>query len=201
VTSRSKNPEPSGWSARDALSGPRRGGSSPRWRSVARVRKPQGRRGEVAAQLFTDFPNRLTQRREVWVWDGMHEPEIVRIERTWFHKNFLVFKFAGVDSIAAARQLVGREIQIPAQESAELPAATYYVGDLLGCRVVELKSGAELGRVQELIPTGGTDLLAVRNSSGREILIPFAQEICRRIAPEEKLIEVVLPEGLAELNE
>jgi len=131
----------------------------------------------------------------------MHEPEIVRIERTWFHKNFLVFKFAGVDSIAAARQLVGREIQIPAQESAELPAATYYVGDLLGCRVVELKSGAEFGRVQELIPTGGTDLLAVRNSSGREILIPFAQEICRHIAPEEKLIEVVLPEGLAELNE
>lgn len=176
-------------------------GVLPRWRTVARVYKPQGRRGEVAAQLLTDFPSRLAQRREVWLWDGTHEPALVRIECVWFHKNSLVLKFAGVDSIDAARQLVGREIQIPAPESPELPAATYYVSDLMGCRVVDLQSGAELGRVQELISTGGTALLVVRDSSGREILIPFAQEICPRIAPEEKLIEVTLPEGLAELNQ
>jgi len=201
VAHRHQKPELAAREAGGAASESRSTRNSARWRTVARVRKPQGRRGEVAVELLTDFPTRLAARHEVWLWDGTHEPEVARIERAWFHKNFLVFKFAGVDSIAAARQLAGHEIQIPATESPELPATTYYVSDLLGCRVVDLKSGAELGRVQELIPTGGTDLLAVRDSSGREILIPFAQEICRRIAPEEKLIEVALPDGLAELNQ
>jgi len=43
-------------------------------------------------------------------------------------------------------------------------------------------------------------LLAVDTPNGKELLIPFAEEICRRIAPAEKVVEVVLPEGLQELN-
>ena len=49
--------------------------------------------------------------------------------------------------------------------------------------------------------TGGTALLAVETPGGKELLIPFAEEYCSRIAPAEKLIEVVLPEGLRDLNE
>lgn len=167
-------------------------------RTVARLVKSQGRRGEVAAQILTDFPDRLLELPAVWLWDGRSEPESMRVEKAWLHKNGIVFKFAGVDSIEAARRLVGREVQVG--ESPALPAHTYFVSDLVGCRVVDLTSGAELGTVRELVETGGTDLLAVRDSAGRELLIPLAQEFCRRIATGDKLIEVVLPEGLADLN-
>ena len=135
-----------------------------RWLTVARLVKTQGRRGEVAAEILTDFPERLAARREVWLWDGRDEPRPVGVERAWPHKSFLVFQFAG-------------------------------------CRVVEQASGRELGRVRELVATGGTPLLAVETPEGKELLIPFAEEYCPRIAPAEKLIEVVLPEGLRELNE
>ncbi len=167
-------------------------------RTVARILKPQGRRGEVAAEILTDFPERLLELRRVWLWDGEKTPESVEVERVWFHKNFVVFKFAGVDSINAAQALRGSEVQV--EESPALPAHTYFVSDLIGCRVVDLASGAELGTVRELVVTGGTDLLSVRDVAGRELLIPFAQEICRRIAPDDRLIEVLLPEGLADLN-
>jgi len=168
------------------------------WLTVARLVKPQGRRGEVAAELLTDFPERLAARREVWLWDGRGEPRRVEVEHAWPHKNFLVFQFAGCGSIAEAKALVGLEVQIPRAEAAPLPAGTYFEHDLAGCRVVE--NGRELGRVRELQATGGTPLLAVETPGGKELLIPFAEEFCKRIAPEEKLIEVVLPEGLEELN-
>ncbi|MFQ5662433.1 MAG: ribosome maturation factor RimM [Terriglobia bacterium] len=170
------------------------------WLSVARIVKTQGRRGEVAAKLSTDFPERLARRSEVWLWDGSSEPRRRRVERTWPHKNYLVFQFAGCDSIAQAQELVGQEIQIPRAEAAPLGTATFYVDDLVGCRVVDGESGEELGRVRGLLPTGGTPLLAVDTPAGAELLIPFAEEFCRRIAVEEELIEVILPPGLRELN-
>lgn len=171
-----------------------------RWLTVARIVKTQGRRGEVAAELLTDFPERLAQRRQVWLWDGTSEPRHASITDTWPHKNYRVFHFAGYDTLAAAQELVGQEIQIPREEAARLGPSTFYLDELEGCRVVERASGAELGRVRELVPTGGTALLAVETADGKELLIPFAEEICRRITPAEKLIEVVLPEGLRDLN-
>lgn len=170
------------------------------WLTVARIVKTQGRHGEVAAEILTDFPQRLAQRDQVWLWDGTHEPRPITVENSWPHKNYLVFKLAGRDSITQAEELVGLEIQIPCREAAPLGETEFYLDELVGCRVVEQASGAELGRVREVLPTGGTDLLAVDTPEGKELLIPFVEEFCLRVAPEEKLIQVILPEGLRDLN-
>jgi 16S rRNA processing protein RimM len=168
---------------------------------VARLAKTQGRRGEVAAQILTDFPDRLLKRREVWLWDGRSEPRPVRVERIWPHKDYLVFQFAGVETIEAARELVGLEVQIPRSEAAPLGPGEVFLDELRGCRVVEQATGRELGRVRQVIATGGGHVLEVELPGGKELLIPFAKEICRRVAPAEGVIEVALPEGLRELNQ
>lgn len=169
------------------------------WLTVARIVKTQGRRGEVAAEILTDFPERLLERRQVWLWDARGEPRPAAVQKTWPHKNYLVFHFSGYDSLSAAKELVGLEIQIPRADTSRR-AGTFLLDELVGCRVVDQATGAELGRVRELVPTGGTPVLAVETSAGKELLIPFAEEYCRRIAPEEELIEVLLPEGLQNLN-
>jgi 16S rRNA processing protein RimM len=169
------------------------------WLTVARIAKTRGRRGEVAAEILTDFPERLLQRRQVWLWDGRREPRPISVEKTWPHKNYLVFHFSGTDSLSQAEELVGLEIQISRAEATR-PAGTFLLDELVGCRVFDQASGVELGRVRELVPTGGTEVLAVETAGGRELLIPFAAEYCRRIAPEEERIEVVLPEDLENLN-
>ncbi|MFQ5696529.1 MAG: ribosome maturation factor RimM [Terriglobia bacterium] len=172
------------------------GSAAPAWLTVARIVKTQGRRGEVAAEILTDFPEKLCARKQVWLWDGSTEPRPVPVARVWPHKSFLIFQFAGCDSISQAKELVGQEIQIPRPQAAELETGRFYEHDLVGCRVVEQGSGRELGRVRELVTTGGTPVLAVEASNGREVLIPFAEEFCPRIAPAEKVIEVALPQGL-----
>jgi len=171
-----------------------------RWLTVARLVKTQGRRGEVAAEILTDFPERLAARREVWLWDGRDEPRPVGVERAWPHKSFLVFQFAGYESMAQADELIGLEVQIPRAEAAPLAEGEFFEYELVGCRVVEQATGAELGRVRELVATGATPLLAVDTPDGKELLIPFAAEICTRIDPGARRIEVVLPEGLRDLN-
>ncbi len=171
----------------------------PAWLTVARIVKTQGRRGEVAAQILTDFPERLLEREQVWLWDGRSEPRPTRIEKVWPHKGSLVFHFAGCHSIADAEALIGQEIQIPREES-KLPTGTFLLNELAGCRVVEHVSGRELGRVREVHSTGGAPLLAIDTSDGKELLVPFAEEYCRRVAPEENVIEVVLPDELRDLN-
>ncbi len=168
--------------------------------TVARIVKTQGRRGEVAAQILTDFPERLMERAEVWLWDGAGEARRIEVERIWPHKSFLVFQFAGYESIAQADELIGLEVQIPRAEAAPLGEGEFFQYELVGCRVVEQATGAELGRVRELVRTGGTPLLAVDTPDGKELLIPFAEEFCKRIIPKEQRVEVVLPEGLKELN-
>lgn len=120
------------------------------------------------------------------------------VERIWRHKESLVFKFAGVDSISAAEPLEGAEVCIPKEERAALPEGEFYQSDLIGCQVLDGKTGRLIGVVRDWQEYGGPPLLEVQGENGKEILIPFAKAICTAIQPDAKRIVVDLPEGLEE---
>jgi 16S rRNA processing protein RimM len=113
-----------------------------------------------------------------------------------------IFHFEGSDSISDAEKLVGLEVQVPFADRMKLPSGSYYVTDLIGCEVCE-KDGAGIGRVSDVQFTGeglaGTPILVVDSPQG-ELLVPLAQDICVLIDTSARRIEVVLPEGLRELN-
>ena len=170
--------------------------------AVAWIARPQGRRGEVAAELLSDFPERFRKLRRVFVGNPGEPPEPLDLENVWPHKGRLVLKFAGVDTIDQASRLRGRHVLIPLQERMPLPRHRYYVGDLKGCRVVVERQGVrrEVGTVTDVEPTGGVDVLHVAAPQG-EVLIPLAQAICVHIDPEAGEIVIDPPEDLLELNE
>ena len=189
----------------------------PKFLTIARILRPRGNKGEVAAELFTDFPDRLKTLREFFLADGKSTPRSVQLKSFWVdanHPGFAVFHFEGVSSINDAEKLRGLEIQIPFEQRISLPAGKYFVTDLIGCSVFELPSAqptvssspcslAEtptlLGSVRDVFFPGesqpGTPLLAVDTPSG-ELLIPLAEDICTRIDVAARRIEVLLPEGL-----
>lgn len=169
--------------------------------AIARILRPQGRRGEVAAEILTDFPDRFKQLQTVLLELPGHAPKPVNLENSWPHKGQIILKFAGVDSIESASGLRGREVLIPWEQRAELSPHQYYLCELQGCRVVWERKGLEIGTVVEIEPTGGVDVLHVRRPDGKsEILIPLAQEICTRIDLDNRLIVIDPPEDLLELN-
>jgi 16S rRNA processing protein RimM len=169
--------------------------------AVARIVRPQGRRGEVAAEILTDFPERFQSLRRVFLERPGGTPQAAGVENAWLHKGRIVLKFSGVDSISGAEALRGLHVLIPREERVPLGAAHYYLWELEGCRVV-LERGdppQEIGTVTGIEATGGVDLLHVATPRG-EVLIPLAQDICTRIDPEARTILIDPPEDLLDLN-
>jgi 16S rRNA processing protein RimM len=179
--------------------------------TLARLLRPHGIRGEIAAEILTDFPERLTKLREVWLWDGTAPPVRAEVRRCWLsvaRGGQAVFQFAGVDRIEDVEKLRGLQVQVPLSERMELPGGSYYISELEGCEVWELAAsdadkaatngGTMLGVVRG-VSAGGTPVLEVDTPDG-EVLIPLATEICRKIDVSARRIEVVMPEGLRDLN-
>ncbi len=170
--------------------------------TLARILRPRGLRGEVAAEILTDFPDRLPKLGEVWLAGGGAAPRPYRVRKCWLSSSRggqAIFHFAGVDDCDAAEKLRGFEIQVPIEERAQLDAGSYFVGDLVGCAVWESGAAEPLGSVRDVEFPGGVPLLAIDSSDG-EVLVPLAAEYCVRIDVAAKRIDVFLPEGLRDLN-
>ncbi|MGB9178055.1 MAG: ribosome maturation factor RimM [Pyrinomonadaceae bacterium] len=165
--------------------------------AVAKAVKTRGLRGEIVADLLTDFPERFEGLEELIAVAPDGKRIRLRLEEHWLHQDRIVFKFEGYDSIEAASALVGYELTVPESERVELEEDEFYDWELVGCRV-ETVEGEQLGRVREVLRTGANDVLVVEGDAKREYLIPLAEEICVRVDIEEKLIRVDAPEGLLE---
>jgi 16S rRNA processing protein RimM len=170
--------------------------------TLARILRPRGLRGEVAAEILTDFPERLTKLSEVWLAGGAGAPRRVRVQRCWLSSSRggqAIFHFADVGNPEEAARLRGLEVQVPIEERAALDPGSYYVSDLVGCEVWEAGASSALGLVRDVEFPGGAPLLAVNTSKG-EVLVPLAAEFCTKIDVKAKRIDVTLPDGLSDLN-
>lgn len=194
-----------------------------RWLALARILRPRGNKGEVVAELLTDFPERLLTLPEVYLGepDTKAPPRRLAVQSCWRNQNHpeqIVFHFEDCSSIHEAEKLRGLHVLLPMEQRVNLPAGHYFVTDLIGCSVFALPHQPSplssspcamaaapelLGHVRDVHFTGegvsGTPLLAVDTASG-ELLIPLAADICTRIDMPARRIEVALPEGLRDLN-
>ena len=175
--------------------------------------RTQGRKGEVFAEILTDFPEKFAERRHLWLLrdpdvaskSGADEnPREVELVHHWLHKGGVVLHFAGVDSISRPRNLPGLIVAIPQEQRAALAEDELYIGDLIGCALVDV-TGDEpvtVGEIEDVDRSAGpVAILVIRGkSSTDEILIPFAKDYLRRVDVEAKCVEMALPEGLVELN-
>ena len=166
---------------------------------VARVARPDGRRGEVILNLETDFPegrfapgNRLLVRRGA-------DAETLVVRSVWFMKARPVVGFEGFASIDDAETLAGRELRISADELADLPAGMYYHHDLIGCRV-ETAGGDVVGEVAAVEGSGEASRLVVHTVRGEE-LIPLVSEMVPLVDTKARRIVIAAPDGLLGLNE
>ena len=165
---------------------------------VAHIVKVRGLRGEVVADLLTDFPDRFENLKTLVGISSGGVKRSLQIEEQWFHGNRLVLKFAGFDSVDEAKDLVGYNLAVAAEERIELPSDSFYDWELIGCRV-QTVDGTEIGKVENVMRTGGVEILKAVDETGRDRLIPMASEIVVEIDKEKKLIRIDPPEGLLEL--
>jgi 16S rRNA processing protein RimM len=190
---------------------------SPAWIVLAHLLRPQGRKGEVLAELLTDFPERFEDQRRVFLaapgFDGAEaEARPAEVVAFWLpvgkNEGRIVLQFAGFDTISDAEMIAGQDVIIPHEERLPLSDESVYISELVGCTVydgskpvgvvadVQFAMTADGGRrVDEAAP-----LLAVTSRDGDEILIPFAKAFLVSVDTAAKRIDMKLPEGLIEVN-
>jgi len=164
---------------------------------IARAVKTHGLKGEVVAELLTDFPERFEDLYEVALVSPGGEQQTANIEDFWFQKDRVVLKLSGYDDVDAARALVGYAFAVPESDRVQLDEDEFYDWELEGCTV---KVGDQsIGQVRSVMKTGGTDVLVIGDEAGNERLVPLAAPIVVKIDPATKTIVVDPPEGLLDL--
>jgi 16S rRNA processing protein RimM len=165
---------------------------------IARAVRTRGLKGEVVAELLTDFPDRFEDVDQVTATATGRQPKPLELEDYWFQKDRIILKFKGYDDIDKASELIGCEFGIPEVDRVELGEDEYYDWELEGC-TVRLVDGRSVGKVTSILKTGATEILMIIDDEGREHLVPLAAEMIVEIDIEAKSIVVDPPEGLLDL--
>lgn len=187
------------------------------WTVLAHLLRPQGRKGEVLAELLTDFPSRFSEREQLYLakpdYSGTAEAaRPVRVTGHWLpvgrNHGRVVLTIEGVESIEAAELLAGLQVIVPVAARVELPEDEEYIDDLIDCSVYDgdLLIGTVTGvdfpttadgarRLNDAAP-----LLTVETADGDEVLIPYVQAFLVSLSTQAREIRMNLPEGLLDLN-
>lgn len=192
------------------------------WTVLAHLLRPQGRKGEVLAELLTDFPARFHEHPDVFLakidYVGPEsEARAIKVLGFWLpvgrNQGRIVLTLEGIDSIEGAESLQGLDVIIPDSDRVALEEDEEYIDDLVDCEVFDLAGASPqraIGKVTGVdfptTPDGArrlvdaAPLLTVEAEDGEEILIPYVQSFLVSLSVEEKRIEMRLPVGLLELN-
>jgi 16S rRNA processing protein RimM len=169
-----------------------------KWIVVGRILRERGRIGEVTAEIYSSQPGRAEKLKDVVLsLGGLKRP--IQVERLWYHNGRPVFKFFGIDSISDAETWRGADLLAPESERARPEQGEYSHADLIGCEIRASAGEQTVGIVRGIEDYGSQILLRVEKTAGGEMLVPFANAICREIDVARKIIRAELPEGLAEL--
>jgi 16S rRNA processing protein RimM len=192
--------------------------SASSWIVLAHLLRPQGRKGELLAELLTDFPERFESQRRVFLAPPNFAGEeaqarVAEVVSFWLpvgkNEGRIVLQFAGIDSITAAEGVAGLDVIVPYEERLRLDDESEYISDLIGCTVYD--GPIAVGVIDDVqfpsTPDGGrrlaeaAPLLAVLSPDGDEILIPFAKAFLVSVNVKERRVDMTLPEGLVEVNQ
>ncbi|MGN7939905.1 ribosome maturation factor RimM [Virgibacillus sp. 6R] len=170
---------------------------SEKWFNVGKIVNTHGIRGEVRVISKTDFADeRYQPGNTLYIFkEGSQEPIKVVVESHRVHKNFDLLTFEGMHSIQDVEQFKGSLLKVDENQLSELDEGEYYFHEIIGCNVFT-DNGEEIGTIREILATGANDVWVVKRKVGKDLLIPYIDEIVKEIDIDEKKIIITPMEGL-----
>jgi 16S rRNA processing protein RimM len=186
------------------------------WIVLAHLVRPQGRKGELLAELFTDFPDRFVGREDLFLAKSGFEgspadARRVEVTSSWLpvgkNQGRVVLQLAGIDTISDAESVAGLDVLVPSEQRAQLDADSIYISDLVDCIVFD--GSTEIGRITDVQFSSAADgnrlteaapMLVIESNDGQEILVPFVKAFLESIDLPAKRIVMNLPVGLEDVT-
>lgn len=161
--------------------------------AIGRIITPWGAQGKVKVQPETDFPQRFSPGQQIFV----NGKPLTILEVSWHHAR-LILKLSTIDRVEEARQLRGKDIEIPRSHVQPLPEDHYYYFQLIGLEV-RTTEGEKLGEIKEIITGESNDVYVVDTARG-QVLIPAIEDVVKSVDLERGYMEIEPISGLLELN-
>lgn len=154
----------------------------------------KGLKGEVKVNPFTENIERFEELKTVLI-KFKNENKEFEIEKVGYHKNQVILKFKGINTVEEAEKLRNSYILIDRNDVEPLEEGVYYITDLLGLEVYT-EDGTLLGKVDDIYNTGSNDIYVVKDDLGKQKLLPGIPEVLKNVDLEHGKIIVNLIEGL-----
>ena len=158
---------------------------------IGQVAKPQGLKGFIKINPFTDNMQKFENYKRVFIKNIEY-----KIEDLKYNKNQVIIKLKGIDSVEEAEKLRNLYLYIDKSDLAELPEDSYYIVDLIGLEVFNEENNELLGKIEDVFPTGSNDVYVVRSEIGKQILLPAIKDVIKDVNIKDKKMIVKLLKGL-----
>lgn len=162
---------------------------------IGKIVNTHGVQGEVRVIRITDFEERFNPGSTVYLIRKNEEPLALEITSHRTHKDFDLLKFEGLNNINDVLHFKEALLKIKEEQLTELPEGEFYHHEIVDCEIVTVE-GEKLGTITEILVPGANDVFVVKQSAGKELLIPFIKDVVKEINIEEKRVVIKVMEGL-----
>lgn len=161
---------------------------------IGQIVNTSGLKGVLKVKPFTDDIKKFSNLKTIYIKtkNGLVE---FKTEQVRYVKNMVMLKLAGIDTVEEAEKYRNLYIRILRDEEEKLEEGSYYVVDILGCKV-NTDINQELGKVVDVFQTGSNDVYVVKDEQGKQILLPAIKDVIKNVDVKNKIITVHLLEGL-----
>lgn len=161
---------------------------------IGQIVNTSGLKGILKIKPFTDDIKKFSNLKTIYIKtkNGLTE---FKIEQVRYVKNMVMLKLAGIDTVEEAEKYRNLYIKVLRGQEEELEEGSYYVVDILGCKV-NTDANQELGKIVDVFQTGSNDVYVVKDEQGKQILLPAIKQVIKNVDIKNKIITVHLLEGL-----
>ena len=163
---------------------------------VGKIVNTHSLKGEIKVISSTDFEEeRFKKGSKLLITRGNQLSKEVVVESYRKHKNSLLVKFEGIDSIEEAEKFKNLQLKVDSEKISELEENEYYFHEIIGCEVFD-ENNESLGEIVEILTPGANDVWVIKSKNGKEILIPYIEDVVKNVDIPNKIINIEVMEGL-----
>lgn len=168
-----------------------------KWFNVGKIVNTHGIKGEVRVISRTDFPNeRYQPGNQLYLFMSENlEPILLKIRSHRIHKSFDLLTFEGYENVNEVEKMKGGILKVTESALGKLDENEFYFHEIIGCTVYTTE-GEELGKIREILTPGANDVWVIKGKGGKDILIPYIEDVVIKVDIEQKSVIIEPMEGL-----
>ncbi|WP_430785975.1 ribosome maturation factor RimM [Virgibacillus flavescens] len=163
--------------------------------NVGKIVNTHGIKGEVKVHRISDFDERFEVGETLLLERESDQPLQLEISSHRIHKGFDLLTFKGLNNINEVEHFKGSYLKITEDQLTDLEENEFYYHEIIGCNVFNDKQ-EKLGIIKEILSPGANDVWVIKQEKGKDLLIPYIDDVVKEIDINEKKIVIEPLEGL-----